>query len=837
MTSPQDSPDVLLALVRHYTGTEEAVRAEHLARRLVTQNDGTPEARFRAVEAAYAVFQLTISLPAAPPVDAGEWIQILRRLFFDSEEVMSGGVPLLRLLVLRRRIEFHELLSEGDEVAKDFRRLVESAPEMAAEVAAFGVTAAREVDLMAAREGARDPVHAAIIGSVHFDTDDDVSLQRLRELEPSAEGAEGEMLLVLLLELAAAQGEDPALLKERTREISDPITQRIVEAGILRQANSGEAARAVIRAALVEHPESLRLLRVAYGLSRSLGPSEEEVELAQRIFVRLPAPEIRLRLAESRMRTGDVDGALREAAAVEEEGTRRAKAAYMNAQFALKARKMNEHAAAAVRFYEADGSERGRLYAAMAALRARQYGSAEKLYRGLLESDDREILLSAYGGLAHSIDAQGAGVPSAREQSVATLLEGYDRLDAPPEIAGALYYRALGTRFEKEVHERIGRDFGSLANLPGMIAIPAEEGLEMIRREQEGAKLRIELLRAGVLPFETAVKLGSRRASYVWFAHRRDRVLMVLEPPRFPLRTEDPILPRQPPPLLLDRTALLMLAETELLDRVFESELTLRMKRETYDWLEEEEHSLQAEGRPVQRQGLTELFKTIDDLPNVEVMQPREIDEDLLAGFQESLSWSDSYELALARRDDLLIIDDFVDLDDVPEEERSRYRCSGDLLRSLVASEHISLAEAARAQEDRPSSFDRNRGGPVPLDRPSLITHGALEAWHDCGLLKALAEGVDRLVVSPLAERHAREQLGERDADADALTAVSKLRESVVDAVDRGRVGLVGREADEPADDESEPEEGMDTSRALLDGIGAPLRRSYEQAAGSGAII
>jgi len=832
----QDCPDVLLALLRHCVYAEQAVRAENLAHRLVAQ-DGTPAARFRAVEAAFAVLQLTISLPVAPPVDAGEWILTLRRLFSDSEVMMSGGVPLLRLLVLRRRIEFHELLYEGDEAAKDFRTLVQAAPEMAAEIATFGVTGPRAVDLMAAREGARDPVHATIIDAVYFDTDLDVTLKRLRELESSVQGAEGEMLLILLLELAAAQGEDVTLLTERTGELSDPITQQLVKAGILRQVNRLEDASELIRAALLEHPESLRLLRGAYDMSRRLGPSEEEVELAERIYMRLPAPEFRLQLAESRMRSGDVDGALLETAAVEEEGTRRARAAYMCAQFALEARRMNEHAAAALRFFQADGSERGRLHAAVAALRARQYGSAEKLYRGLIESDDREVLLSAYGGLAHSVDAQGSGLASAREQSVAILLEGYDRLDGAPEIAGALHYRALGTRFEKDVHARIGRDFGSLANLPGMIAIPAEEGLEMIRREQEGAKLRIELFRAGVLPFATAVKLGHRLASYVWFAHRRDRVLMVLEPPRIIPRTEDPILPRQPQALLLDRTALLMLAETSLIDRVLQSDLPLFMARETYDWLEEEEHSLQAAGRPVQRQRLQELFKAINDLPNVEVMQPAEINEEVLSAFQSLLSWGDSYELTSASRDDLFIIDDFVDLDAVPEQERFRYFRSGDLLRGLLASEHTSIAEAAGAESDRPSVFGNRRGGPVPLDRRFLITHEALVAWHEAHLIESLAAGVDRLVVSPLAERHARDQLGERDAEADALAAISDLRESVVGAVDRGRVALVGREVDEPAGGDPAPEEGTDTLRDLLDGIGAPLREIYDQAAAAGVTV
>ena len=833
----QNSPEVILALVRHYVGTDQAARAEHLARRLVSQDDGTPEARFRAVEAGFAIFHFVFSSLAAPPVDSGEWILILRRLFSDSVEVMGGGVPLLRLLVLRRQIEFHEALSEGDEAAKGFRTLVEAAPEMAAEIAACGVSTPSPIDLMAAREGARDPVHTAIIDALYFDTDNSVTVQRLRELKPAAEGPEREMLLVMLLELSAAQGEDPDELMEQTGQMSDPVSQRIVQAEILRQGDRPEDARKVVETALREHPASLRLLRVAYGLSRNSGPSEEEVDLAERIYARLPAPEFRLQLADSRMRTGDVDGALRETEAVEKEGERKGKAAYMSAQFALQARRMNEYAAAARRFYEFDGSDRGHLYAAMAALRARQYGRAEKLYRGLLEAEDREVRLHAFGGLAHSIDAQGERLSSAREQSVEVLLEGYDRLDAPPEIAGALYYRALGTRFEKVVHERIGRDFGSLANLPGMIAIPAEEGLEMIRREQEGAKLRIELFQAGVLSFEAAASLGARRASYLWFAHRRSRALMVVQPPRRPRRPDDVVLQGERPKVLVDRTALLTLVETKLLERVLQSELTLYIERETYDWLEDEEHALQAEARPVQRQGLEDLFKTLGELANVEVMQPTEVDEDLLEGFQKALSWGDSYELACARRDELLIIDDFIDVEDVPEEERSRYWRSGDLLRALVATEQISLADAASAQEYRPSAFGKSRGGPVSPNGPFLITHGALGAWHDCGLLKPLAEGVDRLVVSPLAARHSREQLEERAAEADALAAVSRLREKVVAALNHGQARLIRREEDESADSEPESEEGLERGRDLLDWIGDSLRRTYNRAVSVGASI
>lgn len=823
-----DNLDVLLALTRHYTAEEDLVRAEHVAKRVKGMENGTPESRFQAVEAAFTVFQAAAFATHRPPVDIGYWMETLRHLFSDSAEVMTRAVPLLRLLVLRRRVEFYELVSEHDEVAEAFHQLVEAAPEMAAEVAAFGVMGPREVDLLAAREGARDPVHAAIIQAVHLDHDRAAALQRLRALESSTDGGEHEVLVMLILELAAAAGESEDQLMPRVAEIVDPINQWITRAAI-RSASGDDKARETLDQALDAYPESPRLLRPRYRLARLLGPREEEVTFAERLHERLPVPEIQLLLAESRMRAGDVEGALRDAAEVEG-GPRGAKAAYKAAEFAMRGRRMADHAAAARRFYEADGSPRACLYAAIAALRAREYGEAEKLYRAVIEGDERELLLSAYGGLAHAVDAQGGELSAAREQSIEVLLDGYDRLGAPPELAVTLYYRALGTRYATDAHERISRDFGSLADLPGMTAFPIEEALEMMRRDQEGAKLRTELLRAGVLPFEVAVELGHRRGTYAWFVHRHGRVLMVTEPPRVPSLENGAGLSVDPSPLLLDRTALLMLAETALLDTVLESRLALLIEPETYDWLEDEEQSLQSESRPIELERLRSLVEEIEGTAGINRLARSDVDEGLLELFRSDLSWGDAYELACAHRDDLLVLNDSVDRESVPQGERHRIIRSGDLLHALIAGRMVTVAEAAAAERERPNSFTRSDGVSVSLDRPFLITSGALEAWYDAGLLKTLARTPGAVVVSPIAERHVRDHLLERESESQALLALSQIRDSLGKAVAAGRVGVIEATAGEPESDEVRAEPEADAATTLLERVGGTLRRMYGRA-------
>jgi len=111
--------------------------------------------------------------------------------------------------------------------------------------------------------------------------------------------------------LRAETGENFTITYERVAD--DWLVQSGFEGEMIFYMRLEFAKDGIVHGFLMKYPESLRSKydQTIGAISRSLGPSEEEVELAERIYARCPAPEFQLQLAESRMRIGDVDGALR----------------------------------------------------------------------------------------------------------------------------------------------------------------------------------------------------------------------------------------------------------------------------------------------------------------------------------------------------------------------------------------------------------------------------------------------------------------------------------------------------------------------------------------------
>lgn len=83
----------------------------------------------------------------------------------------------------------------------------------------------------------------------------------------------------------------------------------------------------------------------------------------------------------------------------------------------------------------------------------------------------------------------------------------------------------------------------------------------------------------------------------------------------------------------------------------------------------------------------------------------------------------------------------------------------------------------------------------MSLAYPILLGLGATEGWNDAGLLRVLADVVPRALVSPVAERHLREKLTEQEAYNRALAAVTTLRQAIMEAVEAGRVRVLGEAA------------------------------------------
>ncbi|HEX6370844.1 MAG TPA: hypothetical protein VF006_18140 [Longimicrobium sp.] len=858
-----EEPDLLLALVRYHVGRGESVQADHAARRAVRCDEATPESRFRAIEAGFLVFNHFAWSDKRPPLNGAYWIAELRRLFADSDTVLTLGAPVFRHLVLRRRLEFHRALLETEPALRDFHSLVTSDPADAAHIAAVGISGAASDDLALAAEAAKDPVERALIDAERLATSGELAAAavRLETVETLADNSLRSLVLAMRLELRAASAPEQPLSLEPLDSIEDPVSRAVAKGAVLKQQGDWNGALAMVNFALNQYPDSLRLLRVARLYTHLARADDEftgspdavlasrEVALAEALVRRLPCPEHLILLAWAKAAAGDLEAALTQVREVEAAGYRTHGTTRLLARLTLALRRFSEHAEAAWALHEDfDSSSRAALTAAEASVFARDYGRAESLLKRLIESDDREVATRAYIVLAFATEAQGRGVAAAREEAVRILLAGYDRLGGPVELAGHMLLRSLETRYAREVGERIIRDHGSFASLPGVVSLPAEEGLEMIRQEQEGNELRTKMFAAGAIPFETYASLGPRRSAYLWFAYRENRVLLLVDPPSFSLPRQGMPTDESGSSFLLDRTALLTLAEIELIDEVLQSPLHLWLGQETFDWLTREQAQLVTDYRPGEHERLRRVITAVEGEANLAWTLDTAVAEEQVKDFQEKLNWGDAYELALACRDNLLWVDDFVELEKVPPAHRDRVIRSADLLLALVTAGRVSFGQADEAEREHPSTFKNSDGRRLaPLDQRLLLSWGPLEAWEGSNLLTTLARTVPQLVVSPLAERQVRQALAEQEAYSAALRALTLLVERIVPAVEAGRVRLLEASQDvvidEPEDDALDPldsvvpEDNEGERERLVRSLLAPLDRLYAQARSVGATV
>lgn len=101
------------------------------------------------------------------------------------------------------------------------------------------------------------------------------------------------------------------------------------------------------------------------------------------------------------------------------------------------------------------------------------------------------------------------------------------------------------------------------------------------------------------------------------------------------------------------------------------SSLDLAISDEVIDWLIELEASLRTSFRATEHERLLQLVATIDSHPHLDWSQDNRVDDVLVAELGETIAWGDAFEDALATRNGLLVVDDFVDLDRVPPKYRA----------------------------------------------------------------------------------------------------------------------------------------------------------------------
>ncbi|HEX7070624.1 MAG TPA: hypothetical protein VF190_07450, partial [Rhodothermales bacterium] len=796
-----ENPDVLLALVRHHTEAGELGKAEFFAERVARDAGGGPVELVRALEAASALVTHFAWGDAPKAIDVERWLESLRAWFSRVRAEVGEGHVFLHREALWHDVSFHLLLLETERATAAWRELARIAPSDAAQFAAFGPVEAAPDEINALLGAVDDPVLSGMLRARLAAVRGDLSgaVTRLHQLRLTDGDPRRDHVTAMRIELEMEVGGDVNAAMAELNTVADPVTRAIVESTLVAADEGSERALQIVQRVLEEQPQNLRLLRSAYlhamasvhsqgsglGVDRDLA-----VEIAGRLVERLPCPEHRIMRARALWRAGRAEEALDEVRAVEAAGYVTEETVRLIAGLAAELRRLGERATATRRLFEQfDGSDEVGLEAARSAIFAGDYATARELLERLRHSEKRETALAAYSMLAAVAEAAAEDRSTGREEAVRVLIQGYDRLGGPVELAGPMYLRALDTPLAREAAARIKRDHGSLDALPGVQSFSTEQVIEIMREDRKIGKMRSEAFMAGLLPFDRFAEISPRNASYLWFAHRFARVPHLIEPPRFPsaVREDDaPLLP----PLLFDRTALLLLAELDLLDVVLNSRLEVLLHRHDFDWLAQEEVEALASHRPGELNELRGLIRFIET-GKVAIAEVDSSDERFWAMVEDAGGGVSGLELAIAERDGLAVLDD---LEDGERFARASIPvlCSPDVLHVLTP-EPVSYGEAEHAREIAPSVFAKSRGtGGIVLDQPVLVGMGTLRAWHEAGLLNALVDAVPRVVVSPATHEHIRERVAEQEAYGSAVEAVRMLRTRIADAVERTRVRLVG---------------------------------------------
>lgn len=799
---PRDSeipdPDILDALTRYHSQREAFLEAEHVAQTLLAR-DGDANDVWRGISAGTMLLQHFASSLAPQPINAESLIARLRHLHQKADDPSLNLSGPQRRAILWMRMVFYRLLLEVTQMEDAFHALAELAPADAASAGGWMPTSAGMAEQVARVAPKADtPIERALAeaAALAAQGQDAEAATRLARVRPLATGVDLDRVVAFELEARVDAGEDVEVVAQRLDEISDPVTREIVSASLAVSAQRQERGRSIAEEALARFPESLRLIRVAFAHTRDAAAAASQrgenardlrlraVELAERLVRRLPCPEHRIVLVKARALADDLEGAYEELRTVTASGYTTRVTAELSVDLARRKRFVREYALAAGEFYEAiDQSPEVGFTAAEAIALAGDPERAQRILRTLTDHQDRAVALRAYHALARLVHRDALDDPEAPEKAVQILLEGYERLEHPAELIAPLLQRGAGTRLSTKISKQLLEDFGSITSLPGFESLTEEQFVQRQWRRVQQNEVMDELVRVGAVPMQTYALRVGRELAFEWFRRRVSRAPLLVSPPLF-FSDSSGDTPDGVTQLLLDRTALLTLAETGTVETVLDSDLELVIGRETFDWLVNEALSLREGVESARRAEAESLLEFIERHPKVVIAPPGAVDamEELSA----AVAADPAEGLTLFGHDQ--DISDEVELEGAAGDRR---RDSNDLLAALVLARRVGLTDAARAAEVVPETFSsRLSATPADLMHPTMLGRSSLAAWHRAGLLEKLSEAVPQLVVGLETVLSLRKTVQDAVARDEAIRAVELLSTKIVDAVANRRISI-----------------------------------------------
>jgi hypothetical protein len=846
--------DVFLSLIQYHIANGGFSSAESPAKALLRRPLSSAADLVRAAEACVLILgAFAIQPDPSHDFDTEFWVAEARRLIKQSEAHRDSMPRMLARSLAWQKYNLHRLLLEEEPTASAFDEIVAIDLSGAAHIAAAGMYMPDDPDLLSRLGDATDnPITRGVLEAARLQNagellDAIASLARVRVL---AHGEERERIVAYEVELRAQLGESRSdLIARLETELPDARVRGPFVSALLQRDGCGEEALELMDTLRAEAPADLRLLRTAFSQTIAVvrerrGQNAEAgelgrraVDLAEELVTRLPCPEHRIRLATALAVSDDEPKAYQLLQSIEESGYRTRTTAGMIIDLTRSLHRLREHADALERFArEFEPTAPFLLKAAHAAVGARDYERARFLVEEVLVDAPAEIAEQAFLLLSHITLIEASGDLGARERAARVLVEGYDKIGASKRLAGSMFFQGLHTGLEQEIAERIGRDFGSLSELPGMTPYTVEEFIEFHEAGKRQAHSAERLFSVGAIPFETYAGVHGE-VSFVWFFHRVQRKPLTIAPPRLERQQS---LPESPPPLLIDITALLCLAETGILEVVLTSDLDLWVESATLQWLRREELRLRSRFEAAtDREGIREQLAILTPAPGAAVDH---VDTELLEILSEAFG-ARAEEAALAIQNGWLIIVDDVDDDQMPGPVQGHTIRSQSILDRLVDDQLITYAEAGNAAATLPAIFASRRGSERrALDRPILLTADIAAAWHRVGLLAPLAAAAPATFLAPSSRSAMVERLQRLDAYDSALKAVEGLRSAIEPAVESERVRVIRSDPAVGIGEHDDDEKGgqdheENDAGAVLAHLTAPVEHVYDAAAEVGGWV
>jgi hypothetical protein len=822
-----DDIDVLVSLVQYYLRRDDVESAARVTAHILREPLVSPGDWTRAAEAAVSVLR-TYAASLAPPAsfDPQFWISEIRNLFVGADAAEGSNPMMVQRSLAWHRFNLHRLLLEAGPEQAAFSQILRIDPAGAAYIVAHGFyTPSEEHQILTARDAApnrvvRDTVEALRL--LHFTEDRRAAMEAFEAVRPLAEGDLGDRVTSAAIELRAQLGESPdALLTRIESEIGEHVSGELLRVAVLQLGGREPEAIAEMERLLERAPADLTVLRSAYHRVIELAEAQSEtdqspghwasraVKVGRALVTRLPCPEHTVRLARALGANGELSEAYELIHALDTEGYQTRQSVGLLVELTRALNRFRECSDAADRYCrEFDQSARARLRAAQAAARAREFELARRYLTGLLDTDGPsgsvDVAENAYRLLSHITLTETPNDPTALERSLRLLLDGYDRLGMSTSLAGTLFSRGLGSGLEDEIAGRLSRDFGALSNLPGFVPITADQLLAMQAAAERQLISYSTLYHAGLIAFETYAE-AQGEVSAVWYERWELQVPTVISPPE---PVSDSVLPSPAPTLLIERTALLTLVETDMLETVFESDLPLSVERATLEWLAREELSLSTQVRPAVLERGEELLRMVHVAPEVEILQSRE--NEGRGAVPSPPDPEEPEHVRVALENGWRTLDDDLPDSVVPEEHQGMVVRSQALLDSLLEAKAVRYSDAARASETAPTLFADELGtARVPLDLPIVLSLRAAFAWQEAGLLSAVTNVLPDVFITRGAWQDVSDELTALRAYRGALSALTRLRTVLEPAVEAGRL-IVAPHRDEQereAERRSEPHE------------------------------